>query len=219
MITAIDAIPSTTSTPNTAGSEILGKNDFLLLLVAQLEAQDPLSPMDSQDFSAQLAQFSSLEQMTNVNANLEKLYAQETTIANLATLNIIGKTVDATGNSITHDQGESHTLGYNLESDASEVQVNIFDSSGNLVSSVGLTNQLTGNNQITWGGLDSLGNPVEEGIYSFNVVAKDAEGDAIGTSTLAGGLVTEIQFDDEGQAFAIVNGEKLSVNKISRIRI
>ena len=98
MITAIDAIPSTTTT-STAGSDTLGKNDFLLLLVAQLQAQDPLSPMDAQDFSAQLAQFSSLEQMTNVNANLEKLYAQEATMANLATLNIIGKTVDATGNS------------------------------------------------------------------------------------------------------------------------
>ena len=121
----------------------MGKEDFLQLLVAQLQAQDPLSPMDAQDFSAQLAQFSALEQMTNVNQNLEALLRSANIEWPIHLRSILlAETVDAPGNSIIHDQGESHTLRYSLENNASEVQVDIFDSFGNRVASVGLTDQL-----------------------------------------------------------------------------
>jgi flagellar basal-body rod modification protein FlgD len=218
MITAIDAIPGNEGTASVKRSDALGKEDFLQLLVAQLQAQDPLSPMDAQDFSAQLAQFSALEQMSNVNVNLEKIHALEISMANTSALDLIGRNVDAPGNNVIHNKGESHTLRYSLENNASVVQVDIFDSFGNRVASVGLNDQNAGNNRVIWNGSDSLGNPLEKGIYSFRVEARTAEGNAVGTSTLAEGQVTEVLFD-EGQAFAIVNGEKLPVNQITRIRI
>jgi flagellar basal-body rod modification protein FlgD len=218
MITAIDAIPGKEGTANAKRSDTLGKEDFLQLLVAQLQAQDPLSPMDAQDFSAQLAQFSALEQMTNVNQNLEALLTLQTSMANTSALDLIGRNVDAPGNNVIHDKGESHTLRYSLENNASVVQVDIFDSFGNRVASVGLNNQNAGNNQVIWNGSDSSGNPLQDGVYSFRVDARTSEGNTVGASTVAEGKVTEVLFD-EGQAFAIVNGEKLLVNQITRIRI
>jgi flagellar basal-body rod modification protein FlgD len=218
MIPAIDKIAGTESVTNIKRPDTLGKEDFLLLLVAQLEAQDPLSPMDAQDFSAQLAQFSSLEQLTNVNSNLEKIHALETSMVNASALGLIGKNVDAPGNNLVHDQGESHTLRYSLDNNASAVQVEIFDSFGSVVASIGLNDQTSGDNQAVWNGTDSFGNALAKGIYSFRVDARNSSGNVVGASTLAEGKVTEIVFD-EGQAFAIVNGEKLLVNEITRIRI
>jgi len=88
----------------------LGKDDFLKLLIAQLSAQDPLDPMGAQDFSAQLAQFSGLEQMTNVNSNLEILQKLQTASQNTSSLNLIGKTVESYGNAFSHSANSSETL-------------------------------------------------------------------------------------------------------------
>ena len=83
-----------------AGNSSLGKDDFLKILVAQLQAQDPLAPMEGQEFASQLAQFSSLEQLTNVNSNLEASQAIDLALSNSAALALIGKKVDAPGNTI-----------------------------------------------------------------------------------------------------------------------
>ena len=96
---------STTSTTPASAQSPLGKEDFLQLLVAQLSAQDPLNPMDSREFSAQLAQFSALEQMTNINTTLEDLVKAQQAMGNSSLISIIGKLVDIPGNSIEHTQG------------------------------------------------------------------------------------------------------------------
>ena len=96
--------------------------------------------------------------------------------------------------------------------------MDIFDSFGNRVASVGLNDQIAGDNQAIWNGSDFSGNPLQDGVYSFRVDARTSEGNTVGASTLAEGEVTEIIFD-EGQAFATVNGEKLAVNQITRIRL
>ena len=80
MIPGVTSIDNTKTTVKMASDEVMGKDDFLKLLIAQLAAQDPLDPMGAQDFSAQLAQFSALEQMTNVNTNLETIQKLETAL-------------------------------------------------------------------------------------------------------------------------------------------
>ncbi len=82
-----DTIPSSETTRPT--TDVLGKDDFLQLLVAQLQHQDPLKPMDSTEFTAQLAQFSSLEQLYNVNDNLGELGTNQLTMNNTQTKAII----------------------------------------------------------------------------------------------------------------------------------
>ena len=85
----------------------LGKDDFLKLFVAQLQNQDPLSPMESTEFTSQLAQFSSLEQLTNVNQNLDYLLMYQSSMNNAEAINFIGSTVKASGSSIGVKDGES----------------------------------------------------------------------------------------------------------------
>jgi len=113
---------------------VLGKEDFLKLLVEQLKNQDPLNPMESTEFTAQLAQFSSLEQLTNMNESLEYSQLYQSSINNAQAVGFIGKTVKATGDSINVKDGISNQIQFDLARDAETVNIHIYDSSDNLVN-------------------------------------------------------------------------------------
>ena len=215
------ATTSTTSTGegiSATGDSSLGKDDFLKILVAQLEAQDPLAPMEGQEFASQLAQFSSLEQLTNVNTNLETSQAFDVALSNNSTINLIGKTVDAPGNTIDLKSGEVETLSFSVDSDASEVTIDIYDSTGAKVSTANLGAQSEGLHEFVWNGTDSSGALLPAGNYTFNVTASNAAGNFVNAKTFAAGLVTDVIFE-EGQAFAIVNGQKLAVSEITKVSL
>lgn len=213
-------LPSTTSTTTTtpaSAQQPLGKEAFLQLLVAQLEAQDPLEPMDSREFTAQLATFSSLEQMTNINSTLGELVTAQQAMGNSSMISLIGKLVDIPGNAIEHAQGATANLSYSLGSEASSTQVEIYDALGNLVNIINGPGA-QGSNLTIWNGLDSKGNPVAPGFYTFNVKATDSSGNPVIAETFSSGLVTDVLFE-EGSAFAVVNGQKLPAEQITRVSI
>ena len=200
------------------GGSDLGKDDFLKLLIAQLSAQDPLDPMGAQDFSAQLAQFSGLEQMTNVNTNLEIIQKLETASQNNSALNLIGKTVESYGNAFSHSENSSETLSYSLDSDATSIRIDIFDNSNSQVDIVRLGGQTQGKNNASWDGFDKKGNPLPAGTYSYTVKAENYNGDTIGVDTFTSGLVSDVVFGD-GEAHASVNGKELPISSIKRVTI
>ncbi len=94
-ITPIDSSAVSTETQTSASAEILGKDDFLNLLVTQLQHQDPLNPAESTEFTAQLAQFSSLEQLNNINDNLKNMELFQTSVTNSQAVSYIGKEITA----------------------------------------------------------------------------------------------------------------------------
>jgi flagellar basal-body rod modification protein FlgD len=200
------------------GDSSLGKDDFLKILVAQLQAQDPLAPMEGQEFASQLAQFSSLEQLTNVNDNLETNHAFDLALSNNSTIALIGKTVDAPGNTIDLKAGEVKNLSFSVNGDAADVSIDIFDSTGVKVSTVSLGATSQGLHEFVWNGTNASGALLPAGNYSFTVTAKDPAGNFVPAETFAAGLVTDIIFE-EGQAFAIVNGQKLAVSEISKVSL
>ena len=210
--------PTSTGGPSATGNSSLGKDDFLKILVAQLQAQDPLAPMEGQEFASQLAQFSSLEQLTNVNSNLEASQAFDLALSNNSAIALIGKTVDAPGNTIDLKSGEVETLSFSLDDSATDVAIDIYDSTGVKVSTADLGAQSKGLHEFVWNGRDASGNLLPAGNYSFNVTAKNSTGSFVKAETFAAGLVTDVIFE-EGQAFAIVNGQKLSVSEISKVSI
>jgi len=216
MIPGVASIDNTKTTVKTASNEAMGKDDFLKLLIAQLAAQDPLDPMGAQDFSAQLAQFSGLEQMTNVNTNLEIIQKLETTAQNTSALNLIGKTVESYGNTFKHTANTSETLSYSLASDAESVRIDIFDITGTQVDMIKFGNQTQGKNKVSWDGLDKHGKLHPEGTYSYMVKADNRAGTPIEVDTFSSGLVSEVVFGED-QAYAIVNGKELPISTIKRV--
>lgn len=200
-----------------SAQKTLGKDDFMKLLVAQLSNQNPLKPMDGQEFSAQLAQFSALEQMTNVNSNIQKLIESQQTATNSSMINMIGKQVDVLGNGIAHEPGQTHNLNYSLNAQAANVNVEVYDSIGQLVRTLTGTGS-QGNNTVLWQGQNSAGDPLPAGQYTFRVNATDSSGKSIESKTFSKGTVSEVLFEDD-KTFAIVNGDKISADEISRVSL
>jgi len=219
MIAAISPTPNKNSegTSLTGGAN-LGKNDFLKLLVAQLEHQDPLSPQEGQEFAAQLAQFSSLEQLTNVNDNLKAGQAFDLAMSNSSMINLIGKTVDAPGNSFELGEDEAETLKFSLAQDSKDVTVNIFDSTGANIASLNIGASSSGIKEFVWSGKNTDGAQLPAGTYTFDILAQDGTGNFIETQTFAAGSVTDIIFE-ETDTFAIVNGQKINVSEISKVSL
>ncbi len=173
-----------------SGKSSLGKEDFLNLLVTQLQYQDPLSPMDDKEFVAQLAQFSSLEQLTNLNTNMETLVAGQDTMAVMNAVNFIGKEIKAKGNTLNKTNDSVSKLFYTLPQAASSVTINIMDSYGNIVRSVKLSNQSAGDQSYQWDGKDDKGNLLPNGNYKVGFSALNASGTAMMATTSVSGIVT-----------------------------
>jgi len=217
MIAGISPIPETKTegTALTAGAS-MGKSDFLKLLVAQLEHQDPLAPQEGQEFAAQLAQFSSLEQLTNINGNLETSQTYDLALSNSSMVNLIGKTVDAPGNRFDLGEDETETLRFSLAKEASDVMISVFDSTGAIVSKPSIGASGAGIKEFLWNGKDANGSQLPAGSYSFSVTAEGPSGNFIETKTFAAGIVTDIVFEGN-EAFAVVNEQKINVNQISKV--
>ena len=168
----------------------LSQDDFLKLLLTQLQSQDPLKPLDNQEFAAQLATFNSLDQLIGINKKLDAVQGQQLQLSQLEATALIGKEVRATGSSVSLSAGKEATLNYSLEGNASRVVVNITDSAGNLVRALEVGSQKAGKQTVTWDGTDTGGTPLEPGTYNFAISAIDANGNKVGASTFIQGLVT-----------------------------
>ncbi len=200
---------------NTSGSlqvletSTMGKDDFLKMMIAQLQNQDPLNPLDGTDFTAQLAQFSSLEQLYNLNTQLETANLYQSSLNNAQAVSLVGKEVTARGNSVTVE-GAPVDLAYTLSGDAGKVTIKIYDKGGTLVDTLepGLDGQKEGENSVTWDCSD-----VASGTYTFEVSAVSANGSFVASDTVITGRVTGVTFM-EGAPFLCVNGQTVSFGSV-----
>jgi len=198
-------------------SNQMGKDDFLKILVAQLQAQNPLDPQDPTEFTSQLAQFSSLEQLMNVNQTIQSLILYSASQSNNLALLFVGKNILAAGDTFSFKTGEAQPeMIYNLASDAETVTVTVYDEEGNVVKTINLTNQTAGEHRIEFDGLDNNNSPLPDGKYRFEVSAKDADGKNITTSTYIMGLVERVVFEN-GYTYLIVNGERIRISDVTEV--
>lgn len=214
-ISTIGGISSAGTSTSIPKAGALGKDDFLNLLLKQLSHQDPLNPMDSAEFTSQLTQFSSLEELTNINTTLNDVLSFQQSMQNASVANLIGKTVTVDGNT-AFLSGEAG-LNYELSAQAASVEITIYDGSGRVVSSKNIGSQEAGDQRYTWDGKDSSGNQLPEGSYTFQVDAVDISGNPVQALTSGAGTVTEVVFED-GLTFIMLNGGiKVNLNDIKSI--
>jgi flagellar basal-body rod modification protein FlgD len=195
---AIQNVTSTTptnSTTQTAPNETVTKDDFLKLLIAQLQNQDPLQPMDNQQFAVQLATFNSLEQLIDINKSLGALQSTQTQTNQFNATSLIGKEIDSSGNSLSLQTGGSTSVNYQLTGNATKVVINIMDSNGSLVRQLQFGVQKAGDQQISWDGKDAAGKSVPGGNYTFEVNAFDLNGKQVTASGRTRGTVTGVKLD------------------------
>lgn len=195
--------------------ETVGKDAFLKLLVVQLENQDPLNPMNSTEFVAQLAQFSSLEGITNLGVSMDKMASSIASMQSLSTSSLIGRNVMVEGNGIEY-KGAPVAVGYGLEGGAVSVSVSIYDEGSVLVSEVALGPSGSGDHSFTWDGMDDNGVPVAPGFYTFDIEAKDANDETVSATPYAAGVVSSVTFDGS-TALLTVGGNMITQDKIKEI--
>jgi flagellar basal-body rod modification protein FlgD len=198
-------------------SSTLDKEDFLTLLVTQLENQDPLEPMDDTDFAAQLAQYSSLEQLMNISEQLETLVDGVNRQEMLAAVSFIGKSVVAEGSGIGVASGAASTLTYTLSEDVADVTINIYDGDGNIVRTVDKGAALAGDFDFTWDGLDSSGSVVADGVYYAYLSAEDSEGSYSLISTSVSSKVTSVLSDGTDYYLELENGTTVALDNVYEV--
>ncbi len=194
--TATESIITGSTQGAALATKELDRDAFLNLLVTQLQNQDPLNPTDSTEFTAQLAQFSSLEQLSNVNDNLKQLQNFQASINNSQAVSLIGKEITANGNSVTLADGQTAACEFKLEGDASVAVVSIYDHTGGFVKSFESQNLTAGQHTLDWDGSDQNGNLAPSGNYTFEVLAADASGNNIKTTTFFNGQVNKVVFEN-----------------------
>ncbi len=208
-ISSISGTTTSTTSFSTLTGNTLGKEDFLKLLVAQLQNQDPLNPQDATEFTSQMAQFSSLEQLIGINDGMAGLSSQSGEVEKLSALTLIGKDVVAESAGFT--LGGSGTLdgqiGYRLDDAASEVDVTILNASGRVVATLPSHSAAAGENFLDWNGLGSDGQALAAGQYYMAINAVDSEGNSLGVTPLVSGTISGVDFATGGSVLYSAIGE------------
>lgn len=200
----------------------LGKDAFLKLLVAQLKNQNPLNPLQGTDFIAQTAQFTSLEQLQQINVSLAQLTAasagtDRTSLDAVLASAYIGKVVTANGTIIELGGGDPGTLRYDLPS-AATVTIQVSDLQGNSVRTLHLGSQPAGQGVVAFDGLGDDGRLLPSGRYLYKVTATDSFGESVAGADTASGVVTGITFEGT-QPFLLISGRLVPLNAVAQVSL
>lgn len=215
-VMSVSDVYSQANTPKTQDNVVLGKNDFLKLLVAQLQHQDPLSPAESTEFTAQLAQFSSLEQLQNIDTTLSGFEVYQSTLNNIQSTGFIGKKITATGSMFGVNGGNPDPIRFDLANDADSVYIKIYDNYGSFVDDIQAGARKVGEQQLAWDGRDSNGTAVADGPYTFTVMAMNTDGTIVSSTSYTTGIVTGIDYKT-GATKLLINDREVPISSVIRI--
>ena len=210
--------------PTTFGQEPapgeISKNGFLTLLIEQMKNQDPLNPMDSQEYAASLAQFSELEELQNLGTLTEQgldadiILAQS--INNTLSATLVGQTVRAVGESVIVEDGEASDISFDLAASAS-VEINILDESDEVVRTIETRTFNAGDQTIEWDGKDDDGRELADGTYTLEMSATNSSDEAVSVTPFLIGVVEAVRYESTG-AVLVVNGMRIGFGDVEEIR-
>ncbi len=201
-------------------SETADQADFLAMLTAQLQNQDPLSPLEGHEYAAQLATFSQLQELEEMNttlaASLDANLLLAQSINNNMAPSLLGTTVRAEINQVTVDSSGDIPINYHLPESATEISIEIRDAYGDIVRTISLPPTAAGDIDTAWDGRSDNGIRVPEGDYSFSVNAINADGNSIAVENYIEGEVTAINYSN-GQVVLTVGGVDVYLGQITSI--
>jgi flagellar basal-body rod modification protein FlgD len=214
--TGVGSATAGSSAGTASTQKALGKEDFLKLLLTQLQNQDPLQPVDNQAMIAQLAQFSSLEQMQGVAERLDTLLLAQTSANQMSTTGLVGRNVAFRTDGVDWTPG-SGPAGLQVQLSANaNLGVVIQDASGRPVRTLALGAQPAGKVELSWDGRDDAGNLLPAGRYTVALVARDGSGNSVGAELRARGLVRGVSFDS-GSPLLLVGGTPVKMSDVVEI--
>lgn len=212
--TTTSSTASTASAAASAGG--MTQSDFLKLMTAQLQAQDPTNPVDNSQFVSQMAQFSQLSStqdlVSSVNTLNTTVNGALQTSQVLGSSNLVDRQVLVPASTLTYS-GDSVTGAANVTT-AGTMTVSIIDSSGNVVRTMNLTDQQAGLNQFTWDGKDDDGNTVPQGTYTMSAANSGTPFD-----TYAAGKVTAVGYggSDVGTYLQVAGVGGVALSQVAQI--
>ena len=206
--------PSTTGTDNSAAALSGNFNTFLTLLTTQLQNQDPMNPMDSNQFTQELVQFSGVEQQINTNDNLKTLIGLQQGNAGTQAVNYLGKNITITNGSGLLSDGDAK-WSYALDNGASASKLTVTDSNGKVVySQAGET--AAGQHDFDWDGKDNNGVQLADGTYTLSVAATASDGSAVQAAVASQGIVSEVNFTGT-EPYLMIGSMAVPVSQVSAV--
>ncbi len=208
-------VPGSSSAAGTGAPGQLGKDDFLRLLVTQLANQNPLSPVQDQEFVAQLAQFSSLEQLENLNETMTSSLVLDQAVNNSLATNLIGKEVLVEGARTTLADTGGASWQVAIASGAT-VKAVVRNASGEVVRTIDVGEKALGVHDVEWDGLDESGARAPSGAYDVEIVALDSSGNPVARVTRVRALVTGVRFVD-GLGYLILGDTTIPLGAVVEV--
>lgn len=201
----------------TVGNANMDKDAFLKLLLTQMKNQDPTTPLKSHEMAAQLAQFTSLEKLTNIADGIDSLRQEQKPSHNFEALNMIGKSISVDGSKVVRaEESEVHDIKFSMLGAPATTELKIRDAAGNLVRKLTLSALKEGENVVTWNGLLEDGTKAPKGDYTVEVDAKSSNGSKLMAEMKQEGTITGVNFSASGPIL-MLGDKKVALSDVKQI--
>jgi flagellar basal-body rod modification protein FlgD len=209
---------STAQAANSSASQQLAGNfdTFLQLLTTQLQNQNPLDPLDTNQFTEQLVEFASVEQQINENTNLQTLISMQQTNEATSALQLVGSTVTVGGNAAALDNAANSSATWNLTTTTPATATVTVTSAAGTTAYSGTMSLNAGTQSFTWNGQGSNGQTWPDGTYTLSVTATGANGQAVSVSTQVQGVVSGVNLTSTPPTLT-VNGQSVQISQVTSI--
>ncbi len=198
-------------------SSTLDQADFIQILIAQLEQQDPTNPTDNAQMVDQITSYAQLEQLTNIASAMDTLIAGMASLGTTQAASYIGMGVEAGGYSVAKKGDSISPMTFTLGADAESVTAYVYDENGELVDTVILGPTEAGSHEFKWDGRDYNGKEVPDGIYSIGFTAESAKGDSVSVTTSVTGTVQSVFTSDGTIYLKLDDGRTVNLDYVTSI--
>lgn len=217
-VSSIDSLMNPNEKARVAPQKTMGQADFLKLLTTQMQNQDPTNPVDNTKMIADMAQFSSLEAMKQLNDTVSSMSQMFKVNQAVQASVLVGKDVVVPGSKVNLVSGSAPVALVNIEEPLKEVKAQIRNASGELVREYAWDSLPVGQGDLKWDGKDATGNPLPQGAYTVTAWGTNSEGARAAVGTLVAQKVVSVDVGSSGASLNLADGSAAGLDEIQQIR-